>query len=83
MNQSKRSLYIKFLNDLPQMLIKIQRNASKELFKVLKMNGQSQLKVKCYGLEKKKKLLKAGLKGITTKITKECNALCHDVITKH
>ena len=32
MNQSKRSLYIKFLNDLHQMLIKIQRNASKELF---------------------------------------------------
>ena len=23
------------------------------------------------------------LKGITTKITKECNALCHDVIAKH
>ena len=32
MDQSKRSLYIKLLNDLPQMLIKIQRNASKELF---------------------------------------------------
>ena len=52
MNQSKRSLYIKFLNDLPQMLIKIQRNASKELFLILKMNGQSQLKVKCCWFEK-------------------------------
>ena len=48
------SLYIKFLNDLPQMLIKIQRNASKELFLILEMNGQSQLKVKyCwFGKEK-------------------------------
>ena len=56
MNQSKRSLYIKFLNDLPQILIKIQRNASKELFQILEMNGQSQLKVKYDGLEKKKAL---------------------------
>ena len=32
MNQWKMSLYIKCLNDLPQMLIKIQRNATKELF---------------------------------------------------
>ena len=78
MNQSKRSLYIKFLNDLPQMLIKIQRNASNKLFYILEMNGQSQLKVKCCWFEKEKLF-----KGFATKITKECNALCRDVIAKH
>ena len=61
------------------MLIKIQRNASNELFLILEMNDQSQLKVKYCWFGKEKKLLN----GITTKITKECNTLCCDVIAKH
>ena len=78
MNQSKRPLYIKFLNDLPQMLIKIQRNASKT---VLNLGNEwpESIKSEMLLVWKRKKLLK----GITTKITKECNALCRDVIEIH
>ena len=78
MNQSKRSLYIKFLNDLPQMLIKIQRNVSKELLNLGNEWSES-IKSEMLLVWKRKKVLK----GITTKITKECNTLCRDVIAKH
>ena len=61
------------------MLIKIQRNASKGLFEILEMKDQSQFIVKLLLVWKRKQLLN----GITTKITKECNALCHDALTKH
>ena len=43
------------------------------------MNDQSQLKKEILLVWKRKKLLN----GITTKITKECNALCRGVIAKH
>ena len=43
------------------------------------MNDQSQLKVKYCCFEKEKKLLN----GISTKNTKECNALSREVIATH
>ena len=79
MNQSKRSLYVKFLNDLPQMLTKIQKKCIKQTVLNLGNEWSESIKSEMLLVWKRIKLLK----GIATKITKECNALCRDVIAKH